>query len=193
VDGYVVVPHWERFQHYGDREPNWIKVYTELNHRDDWRELTYAARGLLVSLWVEYASARGVIRARDVHARCGQRVTQRTWDLLLEAGWIEVSASKPLALTRARALAREKREERDTPLPPSENRGGNRKISGKELARYTGCRLVRGSHGASHVYDVLGTDKPPNDWPHEPPSRREVETALEGDPNRFTPDLLPSV
>ncbi len=39
----------------------------------------------------------------------------------------------------------------------------------------TGCRLGRGSHGASHVYDTLGTERPPSGWPYERPGRVEVE------------------
>jgi hypothetical protein len=46
------------------------------------------------------------------------------------------------------------------------------------LASYTGCRRVRGEHGAGHKYDPLGKDRPPPDWPHERPTHAEVAEAL---------------
>lgn len=48
----------------------------------------------------------------------------------------------------------------------------------ENLNAYTGCKLVRGTHGFSHRYDVLGTDRPPVGWPHERPSREEIAGAL---------------
>jgi hypothetical protein len=42
----------------------------------------------------------------------------------------------------------------------------------------TGARLVRGSHGASVVYDPLGTDPPPRDVEWERPSRDQVMAAI---------------
>lgn len=49
----------------------------------------------------------------------------------------------------------------------------------ENLSNYTGCKLVRGSHGMGHRRDVLGTDRPPADWPYPRPSRQEILTALE--------------
>ena len=42
---WITVPNWEKFQHYQkkknpDRAPVWIKLYTELNSRDDWLALS---------------------------------------------------------------------------------------------------------------------------------------------------------
>lgn len=48
----------------------------------------------------------------------------------------------------------------------------------ENLNSYTGARWVRGSHGASHVYDPLGTDIPPIDWPYDRPTRDEIRAAL---------------
>jgi hypothetical protein len=44
--------------------------------------------------------------------------------------------------------------------------------------RYTGCKWVRGSHGSAWVQDVLGTDKPPADWPYDAPTAKEIQAAL---------------
>jgi hypothetical protein len=62
------------------------------------------------------------------------------------------------------------------PYPPS---GGNGTISKKELRRYTGCRITRGTHGSGYARDPLGVDKPPPDWPHDKPTEAEVIAALE--------------
>ena len=35
MDGWIVIPNWEKFQHYTDRNPPWVKLYTELNRRDE--------------------------------------------------------------------------------------------------------------------------------------------------------------
>jgi hypothetical protein len=112
-DSWIVIPNWDKFQHYKDRDPPWIKLYTELNRRDDWRTLTYAERGLLCSLWTEYCVAGGVLRVSDLGARCGQRVDSRALDSLNHAGFIQLAASKPLALARPRET--EKRQRRKTP------------------------------------------------------------------------------
>ena len=70
---WIVIPNWDKFQHYGDREPTWIKVYTELSHRDDWRRLTHAERGLLLGIWIEYACGKGQLRTSDVPPRSLRR------------------------------------------------------------------------------------------------------------------------
>jgi hypothetical protein len=56
----------------------------------------------------------------------------------------------------------------------------NGKSSGwiENLNAYTGCRLVRGTHGFAHKQDPLGMDKPPFDWPYERPTREQVAAAL---------------
>jgi hypothetical protein len=130
-DGWIVVPNWAKFQHYGNRrDAPWIKVYGELNSRDEWRRLPYSERGLLVTIWIEYQRSGGQLNVSDIGLRGGQRVRLRSLEALNHAGFIEVVASKPLAL---RALAREEvREEKKehaharetrTPKPaPSEPR-----------------------------------------------------------------------
>jgi hypothetical protein len=90
----------------------------------------------------------------------------------------------------SRARARSPSQERDISLPelqdlgdvPSRRRGqsGSRRGEGwvENLSAYTGCRYVRGEHAASAVYDPLGTEQPPRDWPHPRPTRAEIVEAL---------------
>jgi hypothetical protein len=58
-DEYIWIRNWDRFQHYHDRNPPWIKNYVELLHSAEYRGLSAATRGVLHGLWLEYAAARG--------------------------------------------------------------------------------------------------------------------------------------
>ena len=67
-DRWIVVHNWDRFQRYKDRDPAWIKLYLELNARDDWLELTLrnAAASSLDAVWLEYAPVLGVCWSQQV-------------------------------------------------------------------------------------------------------------------------------
>jgi len=99
MEGWIVIPNWRRFQHYKDRQPRWIKVYTELMSDPAFLGLTLAQRGLLISLWLEYARSRGAIKMHTstIARQVGERVFTAQLEALNHAGFIEVSASKPLA------------------------------------------------------------------------------------------------
>jgi len=101
---WVVVRNWDKFQHYKDREPLWIKLYLELRDSDEWSGLSWAQRGLLVSIWMEFGASRGVLRASSLSQRCRQKTRKDTLDSLVSAGFIQLSASKPLALARSREV-----------------------------------------------------------------------------------------
>ena len=122
MDGWIVIPRWDEFQHYKDRQPVWIKVYLELADNEDWVKLTLAERGLLVSLWVEFGSARGQLPLSAVPARVRQKVLSRTIESLADAGFIDIVASKPLALSRARAQTRAREEVREEKKKPARTR-----------------------------------------------------------------------
>lgn len=106
-DEWIVIRNWQKFQHYRDRTPPWIKVYvTELLHSEEYLSLPFATRGVLHGLWAHYALARGVVPAGTLglsRALSGH-VYRHQLERLNRAGFIELVASKPLAL---RALARE--------------------------------------------------------------------------------------
>lgn len=195
---WIVVRNWERFQHYKDRTPLWIKNYPALILSDEYRGLSLAARGLLHGIWMLYAQSDGKLGAsvEQLNSKLGASAKHHHLVSLIDAGFLEVRASEPLA-------HRYPREEKSRyPLPrgagngeieilkdlsPRE-RGTNPRATGtnpraqgtnpRELGRYTGCRWVRGSHGSSYVYDPLGTTKPPPDWPHEKPTKAEIQVAL---------------
>ena len=98
-EGWIVVRNWERFQHYRDRNPAWIKDYTEQLSDQAYLELSFHQRGVLHGLRMEYARSTRQIRdsTLTVSRRLGQRVSRATLDALNHAGFSEFSASKPLA------------------------------------------------------------------------------------------------
>lgn len=109
AEAWITIPNWDKFQHYKDRTPAWIKLYVELRDKDEWCRLTLAQRGLLVSIWIEYGASRGILRASDIPRKILQKFPRKSLDALNHAGFIVLSASKPLA----RAREEERREEKE--------------------------------------------------------------------------------
>src|SRR4051794_35430914 len=58
AERWIVISNWDRFQHYKDRNPSWIKGYVELLNDTEFRRLTFPQRGLLFGIWLLYASTR---------------------------------------------------------------------------------------------------------------------------------------
>ena len=116
-----MIPRWDGpdgFQHYKDREPTWIKVYTRLLNDESYLRLTWVQRGVLHGLWMEYARSNRQIpdSTLSVTRRLGERVTRATLTALNHAGFIEFSASKPLARPEQTASPEQEVElERESP------------------------------------------------------------------------------
>ena len=168
---WIIIPRWPDFQHYKNRDPLWIKDYVKQLRNDEWMGLSLAQRGLLQGLRLLYAESNGVVSESGARRRLvGSESDARYWRVHLEslnhAGFIRFSASKPLALEK---------ENKQTLSKGLSN--GNGYV--ENLARYTGCVTVRGSHSVSHKYDPLGTERPPEGWPYPRPSKSEVAAALE--------------
>jgi hypothetical protein len=96
-DEWIVIPNWDRFQHYKDRDPPWIKLYTDLAHREEWLDLTMAERGLLVTIWIEYARSGCTLGANRLRRLLHRNYRTNALEPLIDAGFITVVASKPLA------------------------------------------------------------------------------------------------
>ena len=148
MTGWIVIPGWEKFQHYHDRRPAWIKDYPDQIDRDEYRALSPTARALLQDVRRLCALSDGVVRIDGAGTRLGMRLRSAHWKELSDAGFIEVVASKPLALTRVR----EEKEKETSKSPKPKRRDG---------LKVTGWRMVRGSHGITHIPDPFGTDVPP--------------------------------
>lgn len=58
---YLRVKNWERFQHYKDRDPLWIKVYVDLLSNYEFANLPDAAKGQLVGIWLLASKTEGAI------------------------------------------------------------------------------------------------------------------------------------
>ena len=126
---WIVIPKWHDFQHYSDRDPTWIKTYTRLLHDDEYLRLSSHCRAVLHGIWLAYASANGqlLLTTSSLSSHLALRVMTRDIESLIDAGFVEVSASKPLALRYPREEKKEekRREEKNSPLPPTDVGGQN--------------------------------------------------------------------
>lgn len=113
-EGYIHVVGWDKFQHYGaDRNVIFIKNYTSLLAHREYLDLSPIERSLLHAIWLVYAASGLDVSTSVSYLRrvCGlPMVRQRHIDSLVSAGFIEVSASKPLATYK-------KKKERKELLP----------------------------------------------------------------------------
>lgn len=118
-DLYIVIRHWDRFQHYADRRPIWIKNYVALLANPSYSRLTWTQRGVLHGLWLMYAETQCELPVDTawLSRQLTGRVTRATLEALNHAGFIEFSASKPLA--RARVEKEEEKEKKVVRTPRS--------------------------------------------------------------------------
>lgn len=188
---WIVVSRWrgkEGFQHYGSRDPIWVKNYTRLLRKDEYMNLTPPQRALLHGLWLLYASKRGEIREStcSLSRELGMRVTKQMLESLNHAGFIRRVASRSLALRYWSAIPEQEKEEeieKETvgkgTKPRKVTHLDPRRRRRDDSSRYTGCRQTRGAGGFGYVYDPLGIDFPPSDWPHAAPTVAEILEAIE--------------
>jgi hypothetical protein len=106
-DRWIVIPRWEDFQHYKDRDPIWIRTYTRLLHNADYLDLTLSQRGILHGLWLMRAMHNeNISEASARHLLVTNKAEARHWrgnlDALNHAGFIEVAASSSLAQRQKR-------------------------------------------------------------------------------------------
>jgi len=55
------IKHWNKFQHFKDRKPPWVKLYRDLLDDLDWHELDAQASKVLVMLWLIASEDEGRI------------------------------------------------------------------------------------------------------------------------------------
>jgi hypothetical protein len=112
---WIVVPNWDKYHERADRSMPWFKVYYALSGRDDWRQLTLAARGLLVCIWIEYHRSKGQLRSSDIPARVAQKFPRKTLESLSDAGFIQLTAVRP---PEVGAVVDKKRRDKNPLTPP---------------------------------------------------------------------------
>jgi hypothetical protein len=113
---WLVMDRWDDFQHPDATRtgvPPWIKTYTRLLANDEFLTLSHHLRGVLLGLWLEYATARRQLRDSTValSRRLGHRVTTHDLEALNHAGFIHFSASKPASNLASKPARPEKRRE----------------------------------------------------------------------------------
>lgn len=185
---WIVIPGWEKFQHYKDRDPKWIKLYNSLLHSDDYLGLSGHRRAILHGLWMAYASSGCELRMdpRSLSRRLQLKVTSQDLEALVTGGWMEMADAPSKTMntwasryiseeTRMKVLARDghqcrvcgSREDLEIDHVVPISKGGTGEISNLQ----TLCRKCnRSKHNGASVPDLSSIRLP----------REEEETDKEG-------------
>lgn len=118
---YLSVKNWEKFQHYKDRTPPWIKLHRELLDDYDFSCLQDASKAHLMLLWLLASQLDNKIPADEVWLKNKLGLTGKiNLKELIDNGFlvleqnasadVEQDASKPLSLARSQE-ERQRREE----------------------------------------------------------------------------------
>jgi hypothetical protein len=107
-DTWIIVPNWDRFQHYRNRNPLWIKIYAKLLHDPKFLALSPASRGLLMTIWLVFSQESGQVTVEMMRRYGGHGVGFYQLIALNHAGFIEFSASKPLETKKEKEVEKEK-------------------------------------------------------------------------------------
>lgn len=87
---WLRVRNWQRFQHYKDRNPEWIKLYINLLHDYNYTALPEAARAHLVMIWLVATKRNGSVPAdAEWLGRQISATSPVDLDLLVERGFLE--------------------------------------------------------------------------------------------------------
>lgn len=126
---YIVIPNWDRLQHYKDRQPAWIKLHLDLLGNDAWLDLSTDDRCLLITIWMlvgRYGNGRVKADLRWLQGQANLPLSNRYRGLhrLNEAGFIHFSAS-PVARPN-RSLEEDKRKKKEGSNEPSFKEGDAR-------------------------------------------------------------------
>lgn len=93
--GYIYVNDWDRFQHYKDRRPPWIKNYVDLLDDEDYHDLGAPERALLHGLWMLAAvRGNGRVTADPGYLRSQLVLRKLPLNVLVDAGWITIRPDK---------------------------------------------------------------------------------------------------
>jgi len=92
------VKGWDRFQHFKDRKPIWIKLYRDILDDLDWHELDGDAAKALVMLWLIASEDEGALPdIKKIAFRL--RVTEQKAKSLMDklSHWLEQDDIKPIS------------------------------------------------------------------------------------------------
>lgn len=111
------IKNWERFQHYKDRNPPWIKLYHDLLDDREFFALSPPAARLLILLWLlasEDKSMQGILpNVEDIAFRL--RMAEKTVQSIISElnHWVEIDASAALAERKRLATSETENRVRD--------------------------------------------------------------------------------
>jgi len=84
------IKHWNKFQHFKDRKPPWVKLYRDLLDDLDWHELDAQASKVLVMLWLIASEDEGRIPSIKTLAFRLRMTEKQTNDCLNKLShWLE--------------------------------------------------------------------------------------------------------
>lgn len=88
-DKFLLVKNWDKFQHYGDRTPPWIKLYNSLLEDFDFAELPDQAKAHLVGIWLLASRLGGKVPndAKFIASKIGAN-SKVDLGLLIDSGWL---------------------------------------------------------------------------------------------------------
>lgn len=146
------VKNFERFQHYKDRSPPWIKLYNELLDDYEFSRLPDASKWHLIAIWMLASRSENKIPldptwvARRINADCDVNL-----DALLAAGFIVINQTLLEAVQQASDALAEclPREEERRDRGEAEQRAAPLVSSDTELAEYK--RLQRELFDAANI------------------------------------------
>lgn len=145
LDGYIVIPRWDEFTHRDAIRTGppmkWHKNLVEQLDNDAYRELSLGDRGLLHDVRLLVArTGNGRVSARQAHLRgnlgTADKYLERRLERLIQAGFLELSASRLPAQCQQPASTEERRGEglAPTALSPSTTKRA-RDAAGSAAAR----------------------------------------------------------
>lgn len=131
----IAVKNWEKFQHYADRDPTWIKLYRDVLTTEAWVLGTDVSRLLQIAITLlaaryknaiphQWALIKKVASLDFTEAQFKKAIEHLSEQNFLEIQCVEQSASNPLAQCYAREEKRERRED-------LEERRGDQDMSSK--------------------------------------------------------------
>lgn len=104
MTSWIEIVNWDRFQHYRDRRPVWIKLHLDLLDNHDYLGLPEGSRLLLIELWMLRGRMGPQITdsTATLSRQLGHRVLRAQLERLTDAGFIRLLASRPLARSEPR-------------------------------------------------------------------------------------------
>jgi hypothetical protein len=110
---YFRVVNWEKYQHYKDRAPKWIKVYSDIFSDFNFLQLTDSERFHLIGLWILASKLNNKIPVDQAYIKAQIFSTSKVnLEKLETLGFIEVVEGDTILHQNA-SLEEEKRRERE--------------------------------------------------------------------------------